>query len=121
MAALRVFALLFGLAFLAGGVMGFLPQFVIDGDLLGYFEINSTHNMVHLVSGVLALLAASTASYSRLYFQVFGIIYGIVTILGFVLGGDLYVMHVNFADNILHLVISIISLYLGFLFRTSTY
>lgn len=121
MGVLRIFAVLFGLIFLAIGVMGYLPQFVMDGNLFGYFEVDSIHNMVHIVSGVLALLAAASASYSRIYFQLFGLIYGIVTLLGFVLGGDLFIMHVNLADNILHLGISLVSLYLGFLYRPSTY
>lgn len=121
MALLRIMALLFGIAFIAGGVMGFMPQFIYDGDLLGYFEVDNIHNMVHILSGVVALLAAISVTYSRLYFQIFGIVYGLVTILGFLMGGDLYIMHVNLADNILHLVISLISLYLGFLYRPTYY
>lgn len=112
---LRTIAVLFGIGFIFAGVAGFLPQFTTDGLLLGYFEVDMMHNIVHLVSGVLAIMAATSYRYSRLYFQIFGVIYAIVTIIGFVRGGDIFIMHVNMADNFLHLGISIIALYLGFL------
>ncbi len=119
MDAIRVLSALFGIAFVLAGIAGFLPNFVTDGKLLGIFEVDSMHNMVHLLSGVIALLAASRSSYARLYFQIFGILYGIVAVVGFVRGGDLFMMHVNMADNILHLVIAVVALYIGFVFKKS--
>lgn len=117
MSFIRLFAFLFGVIFIAVGVMGFIPSFTPDGLLLGYFEVDDIHNVIHLLSGIAAILAAFSLYFSRLYFQIFGIIYGLVTILGFVLGGDLYLIHVNMADNILHLGISIVALFLGFFTR----
>src|SRR3990167_8469380 len=112
----RIFAILFGIGFIFAGVAGFLPMFMPDGLLLGYFEVDAMHNLVHLISGIIAILAATNYRYAKLYFQVFGIIYGIVTIAGFVLGGDFnfMMMHMNMADNILHLGITIVALYLEF-------
>ncbi len=111
---LRIFAVLFGIGFIFAGVAGFLPGFMTDGLLFGYFEVDTMHNFVHIASGVIAIMASTSSKYTRLYFQLFGIVYGLVAILGFWRDGDVFVMHVNFADNILHTVIAVVSLYLGF-------
>jgi len=114
---LRFFAILFGIVFICIGVAGFLPSFTPNGLLLGYFEVNTMHNFVHIVSGVIAIMAATSYRYTKLYFQIFGIVYGVVAILGFARGGDLFMMHVNTADNVLHVIIALAALYLGFLFK----
>lgn len=113
---LRILAILFGIGFIFAGVAGFLPSFSPNGLLLGWFQIDPMHNIVHLVSGIIAIMAATSYSYSRLYFQIFGVIYGLVTIAGFVMRGDLgfMMMHMNLADNFLHLGITIVALFLGF-------
>ncbi|EKD75868.1 MAG: hypothetical protein ACD_44C00001G0009 [uncultured bacterium] len=114
----RKLAVIFGVAFIAAGIAGFIPGLVTDGNLLlGIFEIDSMHNGVHLLSGIIALVSATQFSYARLYFQVFGVIYTIVAILGFITEGNM--MHMNMADNLLHLVIGIASLYIGFVLSKS--
>lgn len=111
---LRFFAILFGIAFIFGGVAGFLPTFV-DGNLLfGYFQVNTMHNIIHIASGVIAIMASTSIRYTRLYFQIFGVVYALTAIAGFWTGGDLMMMQVNLADNILHTVIGVVSMYLGF-------
>jgi uncharacterized membrane protein HdeD (DUF308 family) len=92
-----------------------LAGFFVDGTLL-YFEVDTVHNIVHLLSGVVAIAAASSGEhYSRLYLIVFGIVYGIVAILGFVQGGDILGMfHANDADNYLHTAIAVVCLGVGF-------
>lgn len=114
---LRMIAIAFGVIMIFVGIIGFLPTFVQDGLLFGYFEVNALHNMIHIVTGVLAIMASTSLYYTRLFFQVFGVVYLLVAILGFVLRGDLFVMHVNTADNFLHVAIAAFSLYLGFLFK----
>jgi len=109
----RLIAVLFGIGFIFVGVAGFLPTFSKEGLLFGIFEVDSLHNIVHLVSGVIAIMAATSYRFTKIYFTVFGLIYTIVAIVGFWRNGDLFVMHVNMADNILHIVIGVISLYLG--------
>lgn len=112
---IRIIAVLFGISFIFAGMAGFMPAFTTNGALFGIFEVNSMHNMIHLASGVLAIMAATRYRFTRLYFLVFGAIYTVVAILGFARGGDLYLMHVNMADNFLHLGIGVISLFLGYL------
>ena len=111
---LRILAILFGIGFIFVGVAGFLPTFYTDGLLFGFFEVNAMHNVVHIVSGVIAIMSATSSKYSKLFFQILGIIYIIVAIAGFWRNGDLFIMHVNMADNILHTVIGVVALLLGF-------
>ena len=119
MYSIRFFALLFGIAFLVLGVLGYLPAWVSDGNLFGLFEVSSAHNLTRIIVGVLALLAAMNATCSRLYFQLIALALAIVTIVGFIWLGDLYVIHVTLADNIFHLITAIIALYLGFIFGST--
>lgn len=113
---LQKLAWVFGIVFILIGILGFIPAVTPGGLLLGIFSVDAMHNVVHLVSGVLAILAAwSSVSYSRLYFKVFGVVYAIVTVIGFVQGDTILgLMMVNMADNVLHLVIAAVALWAGF-------
>lgn len=115
---LRIIGVLFGIAFIFVGIAGFLPHFIQNNLLFGYFEVNAMHNLVHIVSGVIAIMAATSYYYIKLYFRVFGVVYALVAILGFFNNGNLYIMHVNLADNLLHVVIALVALLLGFFVRS---
>lgn len=114
---IRALSAVFGVVFILAGIAGYVPALTPDGNLLGYFEVDSMHNIVHLVSGAIALLAYYKSEYARLYFRIFGIIYGVVAVIGFANSGNLFLMHVNMADNWLHLVIALVALYIGFLYK----
>lgn len=122
---LRKASLWFGIGFILAGVLGFVPGLTIIGDegtplLLGLFMVDTVHNWIHLVLGVLALVGSASERYARLYFQVFGVAYGLVCIIGFIQGDTvLGIIPVNLADNLLHLVIAATALYLGFGSRSS--
>ena len=107
-----------GAVFVLIGVLGFIPGITDDGELLGIFAVSTPHNLVHLVSGGVALAAAASGeSAARMFAQVFGVVYGLVTIWGFVTGPGSDVLgfiNVNQADNVLHLVIAAALLYVGF-------
>lgn len=117
---LRTAAKVFGYIFLAIGILGFIPGITTDHHLLGIFHVNATHNIIHLLSGAAALWAARTSTAaSRLYFQVFGVVYALVTVLGFFYGDRPllgFIAH-NTADLLLHLVLAAAFLYLGFVAR----
>ncbi len=100
-----------GVVFLAIGVLGF-----VSDPLLGIFEVDALHNIIHILSGALALVAVSMgASAMTTYSRVFGIVYALVAVLGFVSGTTvLGLIAVNLADNVLHLVLAVVFLYLGF-------
>ncbi len=100
-----------GVVFLAIGVVGF-----VNNPLLGVFEVDALHNIIHILSGALALLAVGMgAGAMKTFSRVFGIVYGLVAVLGFVSGDNvLGLIMVNTADNVLHLILAVIFLYLGF-------
>ena len=115
---LKNMANVFGVVFLLIGILGFVPGITSNGMLLGIFHVDAIHNIVHLLSGAVALYVGMTsASASKTYFQVFGVVYALVAILGFVdYGSDKLIglMAINPADTYLHVVIALVALYLGF-------
>jgi len=114
---LKIAAILFGVAFLLIGILGFVPSITKDEMLLGIFHVNLLHNVVHLASGAIALLCGMAGfEASRTYFRSFGIVYALVAVLGFYYGDQplLGLIANNSADTWLHVVIAVVSLYLGF-------
>jgi hypothetical protein len=114
---LKIAATIFGAAFLIAGLLGFVPAAAPDGMLLGILHVNAAHNIVHLITGAVALLAAySGARASQLFFQIFGVVYALVAVLGF-LAGDrplLGIIANNVPDAWFHLIVAAVSLYFGF-------
>ena len=114
----RAVALVFGVSFLAVGVLGFVLN-PTGGELLGIFAVNVLHNLVHLLFGIFGI-AAVLMGRSRVYLQGVGVIYLLLTVLGFVPGlfvGDemlLGLVHINLADNFLHLVLGGAAAFFGF-------
>jgi len=114
---LKTAAIVFGIAFLLAGVLGFVPGITNDQMLLGIFHVNPAHNVVHLLSGAVALWAGFTSvAYARIYFRVFGVVYALVAIIGFMDtdGMLLGLISNNRADAWLHVAIAVVSLVLGF-------
>jgi hypothetical protein len=111
-------AVLFGVVFLLIGILGFVPAVTKDQMLLGIFHVNAAHNVVHLLSGAIALFAGMTSvGASRTYFRIFGIVYGAVAVLGFVVGDGMLLGLIsnNTATTWLHVAIAAVSLLLGFI------
>lgn len=108
----------FGVVLTLIGILGFVPGVTSNDMLLGLFMVGGLHNLIHLVTGLAALAAAWGMYSSRMYFQVFGVIYAVVTVVGFVQGSTvLGVISVNMMDNLLHLVIAAVALYAGFMMK----
>lgn len=113
----KTVTIILGIFFLLIGILGFIPSVTVDGMLFRVFHVNLAHNIIHLVTGVIALYCGFTSYCASKYFlKVFGIIYGIVAILGFVYGDQdiLKIVANNAADTWLHLVVALIALYFGF-------
>jgi hypothetical protein len=120
---LKTAAILFGIVFLLVGVLGFVPGITTGQMLLGIFHVNAVHNLVHLLSGAVALLTGLTSTAAaRTYFRVFGIVYALVAVLGFIVGNGLLLGLIanNMADTWLHVVIALVALALGFMAQEST-
>ncbi len=111
-------AWVFAVVFLLVGVLGFVPGITLNGMLLGLFEVDMMHNLVHIASGVVALIAAMMSEkYAKLYFQAFGVVYGLVAVMGFAMSGMVFGMMMNMADNLLHVVIAAAALWIGFIMK----
>jgi hypothetical protein len=113
----KTFAVILGVVFLAVGILGFVPGITTNDMLLGIFMVNGAHNLVHIASGIIFLLAAmGGAGPSRMWFQIFGIIYAIVAIWGFAVGtgNTLFIVSNNPAITWLHVVLAVVMLLIGF-------
>jgi hypothetical protein len=112
-------AVLFGIVFLLIGILGFVPAVTKDEMLLGIFHVNTAHNVVHLLSGAVALFAGLTSvGASRVYFKIFGLVYAAVAVMGFLNPGDTMLLGLisnNMAVTWLHVGIAAVSLLLGFM------
>lgn len=110
----KKFALLLGVVLLGTGVWGWLTGG--HDHVLVVFGVNMTHNLVHVLSGVIALLAvlAGGEKASKLYCLVFGAVYGLVAVAGFLnVTQVVTILNLNTADNFLHTGIAAASLYFG--------
>ncbi len=111
---LRIAALIFAVLFLGAGIAWHLSFLFDNGLLFGLFQIDSMHNKVHLASGLVALIGTTSSRLSRIYFKVFGGIYLLLGILGFILQDQFLAMQINLADSVLHAGIGIVALLIGF-------
>lgn len=78
----KTIATILGTAFVLVGILGFIAP-----DMMG-MHLSLAHNIVHLVSGALALYfgLAGTHAAARSFCIVFGVVYGLLGLLGFVMG-----------------------------------
>ncbi|MCW2972031.1 MAG: hypothetical protein JWN72_304 [Thermoleophilia bacterium] len=111
-----MYARIFGVVLTLVAILGFIVNSDQDTteSLLG-FDVNLTHNFVHLATGVLGLLAGFTALISaRIYAIVFGVVYTALGIWGLVHGDGFDPFgifgEIDMADNFLHLAIGLVGI-----------
>lgn len=108
-------ALVIGVVFIVVGILGFIPNPIVSPD--GLFVVDTMHNLVHLISGIV-LLAGAYGFGASLALKIVGIVYAIVAVLGFFVVGEdgvmLGLIHVNEADKWLHVALAIVILIAGF-------
>ena len=78
----KTIATALGVAFLLAGIAGFVAP-----DLMG-MHLSMAHNIIHLVSGALALWVGLAGSHSaaRSFCIFFGLVYGLLGAVGFLMG-----------------------------------
>lgn len=93
------------------GLLGFF-----NNPVLGLFPVNALHNIVHLASGILAIVFAMQGEAQAIMLaKVLGVVYLLVAILGLVATSFLdSLLVINGADNILHLLLAAVFLWIGF-------
>ena len=110
-----------GVVFLLVGLLGFVKP-----DLLGA-HLTMPHNLVHIVSGAIALYFgfAGTLSAAKAFSLVFGVVYMALGILGMALGiGEQRMwivgpLHLGQADHGIHILLGVIFLAGGLFTRKS--
>jgi Domain of unknown function (DUF4383) len=118
------YCLLAGLALLLAGIFGFISDSSFDtgdgvqGDSFLGFEVNAIHNLIHVGSGLLLLAAFPKRASARVVALGFGLVYGLVAIIGLVDGEDvLGLIPVNSADNVLHIALAALGILTGLISR----
>ena len=116
-----------GATFLLVGVLGFVPGITTDyGDLelaghesgaqlLGIFDVSILHNAVHLLFGVLGLLAARSGVNAVRYLVSGGIVYLALWVYGLAVDrhSEANFVPLDSADNWLHLILGLGMIGLG--------
>jgi Domain of unknown function (DUF4383) len=118
---LQKIAGLFGIIFILVAVLGFItpgglvmtmdPQ---TGKLLGVFPVNLLHNIVHLLFGIWGLIGSRSWAGSKKFFTTGGIIYIVLTIVGFLSPTGFGLVPLGGADIGLHAVLGIAMLAIGY-------
>ena len=120
---LRRIAMAFGAVFLAVGVLGLVTPGGMSmsagpdpapGRILGMFEVNLLHNVVHILVGVWGLLASRTFNGAKMFFQIGGIAYIVLAICGFFMPTLFGFIPIGGNDIYLHAVLGVIMAGLGF-------
>ena|ERR671910_910876 len=120
-------AMAVGGVFLVIGILGFIPGITADYDtmtfasddsdaeLLGIFQVNALHNIVHLLFGVVGIAASRAFDTSRLFLIGGGVIYAVLWIYGLIIDLDSGVNFValNTPDNWLHFALAVGMIGLG--------
>jgi len=115
----RLYATAVGAVLTIAGIIGFFysSSFGSPGtvdEIFGAFAVNGWHNVLHLVTGLLGLAAAGYLA--RTYALAVGLLYVVLAIWGFIVGGGdaiLSIIPVNAEDNVVHLIIGVFGLAAG--------
>ena len=109
-------ATVMGVLFILAGLVGFVAPSVMG------MHLSVAHNWIHLVSGALALYFGlkATPAGARTFCIVFGVVYGVLGLMGFLLGGPDRMLTVipnqlvlGTMDHIVHLAFGAVFLFAG--------
>ena len=116
-------AAVFGVVFILVAITGFIapggmqmqptdPE--TSAQALGMFPVNLAHNIVHLLFGLWGLAASRSWGGSTSFFKTGGIIYAVLTVLGFVAPDGFGTMPLGGNDIWLHALLAVSMLAIGF-------
>jgi Domain of unknown function (DUF4383) len=115
----RLYATLVGGTLVVAGIIGFFYSSSFGGpgdvdNVFGILAVNGWHNVFHILTGGLGLLAAGYAA--RQYALGLGAVYFVIAVWGFIIGSGesiLGFIPVNTEDNFLHLILGVLGLTAG--------
>jgi hypothetical protein len=119
------YCLIVGATLVLVGLLGFLAEAKfdtssggdpgsLDGEDFLIFEVNGWHNVVHILSGAFLLFMSSRHARARIGALAFGVIYGLVAVIGLIDGHDvLGIIPIDPADNVLHVLLGGTGLAIG--------
>jgi hypothetical protein len=123
-------AAVFGVVFILVAIVGFIAP---NGGMsmqpadpataakaLGMFPVNVLHNIVHLLFGLWGLAASRSWAGSKSYFTTAGIIYAVLTVIGFVSPTGFGMVPLGGSDIGLHAVLAVVMLAIGFTAKDTT-
>ena len=117
----RTWLLLAGAILIVVGVLGFFPNPLVGPN--GLVATDNLHNIVHILTGVLALgLAYGMSNDIGTAAILFGALYAVVfiaTVVSPTLFG-LFSVPVNAIDHVIHIGLAVVSLTLGYMARGRT-
>jgi len=108
-------AAVFGAIYLVAGVVGFFIH-----PLLGIFQVNFLHNLVHIAIGIGGLAAASSLANSKTFCQIVGVIMLLLGLIGIGVANPVGLLYIGGADIALHLGTGGVLAYFGFVAPVST-
>ncbi|MGH7749300.1 MAG: DUF4383 domain-containing protein [Candidatus Dormibacteria bacterium] len=109
----KAFAGVFGAVYLLVGVVGFAVTGASQQthQLLGLFDLNALHNVVHIAIGALGLAAyAGGVSVARSYALGLAVVYAVVAVAGFLPQQFLGIIPIGGADIALHTGTAVVAL-----------
>lgn len=129
----RYFALVLGIVFLLAGASGFIPGMLHPvpanappltvamgyGLVMGILPVNVLHNLVHVLFGILGVVAYGGLFAPRVYAQLVALAYGLLVILGLLPATNTLFGLVPIYGNDVwqHLVLGVVATYFGFMTR----
>ena len=121
----RLYCTLVGAVLVIAGIIGFFYSAGFEtgvagvskdtDDIFGILAVNGWHNVVHILLGVLALVAAGSPSGARTYCLAIGLVYVVLALWGFIDDDGIIIglLPLNDEDNVLHLVLGLTGIAAG--------
>ena len=107
----RTVAAVFGAVYVVAGLVGF----VAGTPVFGLFEVNTLHNIVHIVIGAILLYGATTTAAAIMTLRTMGALLLVLGVLGFVTPDGFGLVPLGGNDIWLHLATGAILLATGFM------
>jgi hypothetical protein len=110
----RMLTLVLGVAYVAFGILGFVPGITVpagppgQGLLLGIFAVNTIHNLAHLILGGLMIWVASSRENLRSWSRILAAIFVVLAIGSFV-APLVEGLALNMPDSALHILTAVLT------------